>query len=104
MCKRWDTPGKIACTKDCNNDWGGTAAYDNCGECAGGNTGKIACADINNDGTVDLRDAIIVLRALSEIKQDADIYSDADINGDEKIGLQEIIYIIQMISAIPKTN
>ena len=31
------------CSKDCHGTVGGTASVDNCGTCAGGNTGKVAC-------------------------------------------------------------
>lgn len=35
--------GKLACEVDCNGVPGGTAFLDNCNECVGGNTGKTAC-------------------------------------------------------------
>ncbi|MBN2610369.1 MAG: RICIN domain-containing protein [Bacteroidales bacterium] len=31
---------------DCHNDWKGTAKYDNCGVCSGGNTGYYACSSL----------------------------------------------------------
>ena len=34
--------GETACIQDCNNEWGGTAEYDNCSVCAGGSTGIVA--------------------------------------------------------------
>ncbi len=41
-CVGGDT-GNLACVKDCNGDWGGTAYYDNCAVCVSGNTGKDPC-------------------------------------------------------------
>jgi hypothetical protein len=41
-CVGGDT-GNLACVKDCNGDWGGTAYYDNCAVCVRGNTGKDPC-------------------------------------------------------------
>ncbi|TVR42021.1 MAG: T9SS C-terminal target domain-containing protein, partial [Cryomorphaceae bacterium] len=42
--------GETACVADCNGDFGGTAFFDNCGDCVGGNTGETAClADCNGD-------------------------------------------------------
>ncbi len=36
--------------QDCNGDFGGTAFFDNCGDCVGGNTGDVACVlDCNGD-------------------------------------------------------
>ena len=49
------------CT-DCNGDAGGTAFFDDCGECVGGNTGQAACTiDCNGDlnGTAYLDDCEI---------------------------------------------
>jgi len=47
------------CTLDCNNEFGGTAANDDCGVCSGGNTGLIpnaSCSDCNGvlNGTAKL--------------------------------------------------
>ncbi len=41
--------GKVACTQDCNDDWGGTAILDDCSICVEGNTGKTACTQDCND-------------------------------------------------------
>ncbi len=35
--------GETACEQDCNEEWGGTATIDPCGECVGGSTGETAC-------------------------------------------------------------
>ncbi|MDM8522467.1 SBBP repeat-containing protein [Desulfococcaceae bacterium HSG8] len=43
--------GLPACSQDCNEDWGGTAYTDECGECVGGNTGNTSTCtqDCNGD-------------------------------------------------------
>jgi hypothetical protein len=43
----------IACT-DCNNDFGGGAFVDSCGNCVGGNTGAAACIDFTPTVSVSL--------------------------------------------------
>lgn len=40
--------GKTACVQDCNNDWGGTAYYDDCNACVEGNTGNNACFSLDS--------------------------------------------------------
>lgn len=35
--------GVTACVQDCNNEWGGTAYIDNCGQCVEGSTGNTPC-------------------------------------------------------------
>jgi len=60
--------------------------------------------DINNDGDVNLEDAITALRVISTdsttgIPPDY-VTSDADMNGDSKIGMEEVIYILQKVSGI----
>ncbi len=49
--------------------------------------------DVNNDGLVDLRDAISALRVL--LDSNASVHTTGDINGDNKIGLEEVVYILQ---------
>jgi Raf kinase inhibitor-like YbhB/YbcL family protein len=58
--------------------------------------------DVNNDGNLDLTDAIIGLQVLIGIKPSLSqtIYSGADVNGDGKIGLAEVIYVLQKVAGI----
>jgi len=56
--------------------------------------------DVNGDGEIDLTDAILGLRILSDIKILNKINSDADINGDRKIGMEEVVSVIQRVSVI----
>ncbi len=61
-------------------------------------------ADLNRDGYVDLKDAILALQIISNMNPSAIrpdyARSHADINGDARMGLEEAIYILQKISAI----
>ena len=52
--------------------------------------------DINDDGSVNLTDAIIASQILSGIIPPQNIYNEADVNGDGKIGLEESIYAMQV--------
>ena len=61
--------------------------------------GKVG--DINGDGAVDLRDAVVALQTLSGVIP-AGIRNDyassgADVNGDGKIGMVEVIFILQSL-------
>jgi len=55
--------------------------------------------DINDDGNIDLTDAIFALHIVSGIDSQ-DIYKVADVNGDGKVSIQEVIYILQKISEL----
>ena len=57
--------------------------------------------DINGDGTVDLADAVLVLKIVSALDTPgAEIVAGKDVNGDERIGLEEAIYILQVLADI----
>ncbi len=50
--------------------------------------------DINDDSSIDLRDAVLGLQATTGISTSAVIYIAADVNGDGKIGIAEVIYVL----------
>ena len=57
--------------------------------------------DINNDGAVDLADAVLTLLILSgQPTADLDIDISADVNGDDQIGFQEAIFALQWASEL----
>jgi len=63
---------------------------------------SVACLDVdmNNDNSIDLKDAIIILQLLTD-RASAVIVPQADTldtNDDSKIGLAEIIYLLQYIA------
>ena len=39
-------------------------------------------------------------QAIARIKLAEDIYTDVDVNGDGRIGIEEMIYILQMLSGL----
>ena len=61
-------------------------------------------ADLNRDGYVDTKDAILALQILSNMSPSAIrpdyAISHADVNGDARVGLQEAIYILQKASGL----
>ncbi len=56
--------------------------------------------DVNNDGLVDLKDAIITLQICSGGQPTANVVKEADINYDGKLSMAETIYILQHISGL----
>lgn len=58
---------------------------------------SVAPGDVNNDKAVNLVDAILVLRVLTQMNQGAGITTEADVNADSRLGPHEIIYILQKI-------
>ena len=61
---------------------------------------SVDLGDVNNSGTVDLTDAILVLQVLAGIELSLPLYIEADVNGDSKISLEEAIHALQVISGI----
>jgi len=56
--------------------------------------------DIDNSGTIDLRDAIMAIQGCAGIIPPSTVYKEADVNGDNKIGMEEVIYILQKVSGL----
>ena len=56
--------------------------------------------DVNDDGLVNLTDAVIALKATVGMESSQNIYKAADVNGDGVIGLAEAVYAIQHAAAI----
>jgi hypothetical protein len=57
-------------------------------------------ADINNDGNLNLADAILALQVLSKREPLQLDYEGASINGDGKVGLEDAIYVLQWVSEL----
>ncbi len=53
--------------------------------------------DINADGNVDIRDAMLALKILSGMNPGY-VYPGADINGDKRISIDEVFFILQTVS------
>ncbi len=51
--------------------------------------------DVNNDGTIDLVDAIMSLRVATGLAPGQTLSTGADVDGDKKIGMPEVIHIIR---------
>lgn len=56
--------------------------------------------DVNGDGIVDLKDAVLALQIMTGITPDSDIQLNADVNGDGKIGMAEVVYILQYVAGL----
>jgi endoglucanase len=52
--------------------------------------------DVNKDGLVDLYDAINALKSMVNYPASTD--KDGDVNGDNRIGIEEVIYILKLLS------
>jgi hypothetical protein len=68
-----------------------------------------ALADIDGNLVVDLADAIIGLRVLAGFNTSGLVRSDyatsgTDVDGDGKVGLEEVIYVIQMVSGVRQSE
>lgn len=55
----------------------------------------IAKGDMNNDGAVDLIDAISVMQVMVHLQPASTQFKQGDVDGDDKIGLSDLIYIFQ---------
>ena len=56
-------------------------------------TNSVALGDVNNDISVDLADAVLLLKVLFGMDTGAELVeSGADVNGDGRIGLEDAIY------------
>jgi hypothetical protein len=60
----------------------------------------ILIGDLNMSGSIDLADAIIALRSISNSKQIGNAHKGADVDGDRKIGMAEAIYVLQCIARL----
>jgi hypothetical protein len=56
--------------------------------------------DFSNDGQVDLKDAILILKIIARIPVTGDINLNADVNSDKKVGLQDLIYVLQKVAGL----
>ena len=58
----------------------------------------ISLGDLNDDGLINLEDAILAIQVCAGMTASTPIYKQADVNGDSKIGLAEVIYILQKVA------
>jgi hypothetical protein len=56
--------------------------------------------DINNDGGVDLTDAMLAMQIIMGIQPSLPVHAEADVNGGQKIGPQEAEFILQKESGV----
>ncbi|MCK4390917.1 MAG: hypothetical protein KAV83_11860 [Desulfobacterales bacterium] len=56
--------------------------------------------DLDNNGTIDICDAIIALQVISGMKSLSAINLQPDINNDGKVSLEEAIYVLQVLSGL----
>lgn len=65
-------------------------------------TEGISCArgDMNDDGLVNLADAILVLQLQAGMEVSLSVNTETDINGDGKIGMEEALYVLRKVSGL----
>ena len=57
-------------------------------------------ADVNQDGVLDIKDAILSMQVLAGVTPAQPVSKDADIDGDRRIGLAEAIYVLQKVAGL----
>ncbi|MCP4352736.1 MAG: hypothetical protein GY795_45350, partial [Desulfobacterales bacterium] len=57
---------------------------------------QAVAGDVNWDGFVDIRDAVIALKVLAGIETEP-VHSSADANGDGKVGIEDVMYILRKV-------
>jgi len=58
---------------------------------------KVIRGDVDGNGIIDLRDAILVLKVLTGNAANDNISVFADVNGDGKIGIEDLLYILRAV-------
>lgn len=56
--------------------------------------------DMNDDATVTLADAILIMKFLSKMSLPQPLPKEAGVGGDQKIGLDDLIYVLQVVSSL----
>jgi mucin-19 len=56
--------------------------------------------DINDDGHVDLADAVMAMQVLSGMIPAAPVHQSGDINNDSQVGLPEAVYVLQKVAGM----
>ena len=56
------------------------------------------CGDADHSGTVELRDAILMLRFMAEAEEMPVYYYGSDVNGDGKTGMAEVIFALKTVA------
>ena len=56
--------------------------------------------DLNLDGIVDIRDAVLVMQVLADMTPAQPVNKEYDIDGDGRIGLSEVLYILQKVAGM----
>ncbi len=76
-------------------------AYDRAGNASAGITGRMkALGDVNDDGVVNVADAVLALRVLAGVATSTVTLAGADVDGDGRIGAADLIYILQTSAGI----
>jgi len=58
--------------------------------------------DFNDDGTVNMQDAIYLVKYLYHIPGYEEIHADGDINSDGTVNMQDAIYLVKYLYHIPE--
>jgi len=87
---------------DCNEEFGGSAYYDDCGECITEETICDDCSiipgDIDGSGTVDVVDVVLLVNiVLSSSELDSATFCAADFNGDGLVNVVDIVNLVTFV-------
>ena len=53
--------------------------------------------DVDGDGSVDLKDAILCLKILAGFADPGEVSPDADVNGNGRIGFEELFFVLKQL-------
>jgi hypothetical protein len=56
--------------------------------------------DVDNNGTVDLADAVLSLGVSIDSAEALPVFSGADVNADGRIGEEEAVFVLEMVSGL----
>jgi len=64
----------------------------------------VIAGDVNNDKLVDLADLILALQVINKSADAQEVFRGADINDDGRIGIEEVLYILQVMSGMREAH
>ena len=62
--------------------------------------GQVRPGDLNDDGTIDLTDAILALQVCAGMTPSSEVFVEADVNEDGVLGIADVTFILQTIGGL----